>query len=176
MNSLWNKVFSRNLVDWNVDYTSYTYITNGTDMFQMLPVVFNAKRILYFSDVLYHYTTDSENSIVHKFNRNVYVSLRENYLRLEELIETNNNKIKNMDRILRKRFLYIASTSAYKIRLCSDEKIKNEYILEIARDKLFRKNYYFFSLKDIGIARWIIVTLLYLKWNKLLLFLIKYVN
>lgn len=144
-NALWNKIFSRELVDWEEDYSNYNHVTNGTDMFQMIPIVFNAKKIVYCSDVYYFYRFDNNSSsIIHKFKPTMYASLRENFLRLIKEVKNREIKFEKIDAILANRFMKIASTSAYKIRLINKQGDINS--IEFLK-KLGKMNYLENSIK-----------------------------
>ena len=174
-NALWNKVFSRELVDWDEDYTKYVNVTNGTDMLQMIPIVFNAKRILYCSDVYYYYRFSSNtSSIVHTFKPTIYTSLRENFKRLINITEKYQIDIKDIDEILALRFMKIASTSAYKVNLIKKNDNYNgvAYLSMIGNDDLFKTEYRAAKLRELQLARRIIVVLLYLQKYKMLNILI----
>ena len=53
LNPLWNKIFSKKIVDWDIDYSMYDYITNGTDLFQSLAIINNSKKALYIDSIYY---------------------------------------------------------------------------------------------------------------------------
>ena len=175
LNSLWNKVFSRNIVDWDFDYNKYAYIKNGTDFFQVIPIIMKAKKVVYLEEKYYCYQTDSnDTSIVHRYNPDIYISLRAGYLRLcNELVK--NGKInKCLESKLYRRYLMIVSTAVYKIRLSKDnEQSKCEYLKNIRDDILFQDIYKKCSINEIQLNRRIIIELLYRKRYKLLIFLIK---
>lgn len=171
LNSLWNKVFSRELVDWKSDYSGYANVTNGTDMFQVLPILFSAKRVFYLDKLYYFYQfEDNHTSIVHKFKTTIYTSLKYNFLRLYELVEKNLAMDDSTKEKLAARYMLFASTAAYKTRLLS----KNEmniaigYLKEIGEDKVFRDNYKIAKKHNLGIARKTIVYFLYHRFYSLL--------
>lgn len=178
-NALWNKVFSRELVDWEEDYGNYNNITNGTDMFQMLPIVFNAKRIVYCADVYYFYRFDNNaSSIIHKFRPTIYTSLRENFLRLLREVKRKKIEFEEIDNVLANRFMKIASTSAYKVRLINKEDAMNPivFLKEIGEDELFRSQYQIADLNELSFSRRVIIKLLYRRKYKLLNALIRLLN
>ena len=100
LNTLWNKVFSRTLVDWDEDYSFRKEVIKGTDFYQVLPIISSAKRILYLDKVFYLYNTNNGTSISHSFNPLMYKNTCLQHLRLEKFSEgwpiskkTKNNKI-----------------------------------------------------------------------------------
>jgi glycosyltransferase involved in cell wall biosynthesis len=168
-NPLWNKVFSRTLVDWGNDYSHYDYVTNGTDFFQLLPILSAAKRIVYLDEIM-HYYRSTPGSIIHKFTPTVYDSLRENHLRLCGFAKTWCLVCQDMDRLLAQRFMHSVSTAVYKARLINaDERIRRiDFIRSVGEDSAFRMNY---TNKVGTLIRRIIVFLLYYRKYWLLSFL-----
>ena len=166
LNPLWNKVFHRSLVDWDEDYSTYTEVTNGTDFFQSMPIIAAAKRVYYLNQIFYFYrTSQNENSIVHTFRRTIYISGKENCLRLKRYAETWN--IPDVDQLLQRCCMHSVSTSVFKARLIKDEKdiSKYEYIKSIGEDQFFLEN---FTLKGVQLSRKIILLLLKAKCYRLL--------
>ena len=175
LNSLWNKVFSRELVDWENDYSGYANVTNGTDMFQVLPILFSAKRVFYLDKLYYFYQfEDNKTSIVHKFKPTIYTSLKYNFLRLYELVEKNLAMDDSTKAKLAVRYMLIASTAAYKTRLLSknEMKVAKGYLKEIGEDEVFCDNYKVAKNHNLGIARKTIVYFLYHRFYSLLAFAI----
>ncbi len=129
LNPLWNKVFHRSLVDWDEDYSNYYSLTNGTDFFQSIPIVFNARRVMYIDNVLYYYRTDNNpNSIVHKFKQTAYDSSMLSFSRLTKyVVSTCNN---DFDHLLKSACMKSISTAAYKARLIENNNINKrvEYL------------------------------------------------
>ncbi len=173
-NPLWNKVFHRDLVDWNEDYSAYDKVTNGTDFFQMLPIVTNAKKILYLPYVWYFYRTDNNSSsIVHKFSPTLYYSMRINWARLKEYSTLWGIDEQKRSNALRRRMMMITSTAANKVRLVRGVSLKKKtrYLKEVGEEALFREAY---STREIGIVRSIIVFLLYHRMYLLLAILLSF--
>lgn len=177
LNSLWNKVFSRDLVDWNCDYNNFLYIKNGTDMFQTIPIIMNAKKIVYINEAFYFYqTNNNENSIVHKFNPQIYVSLRASYIRLYEEMQHHGVLTSEIERKLNVRYMKIASTAAYKVRLVNLSDYSFDiynYIKGIGNDELFRRKYSLGVLGELSFGRRIIVFLLHKKMYGILFAILK---
>ena len=165
---LWNKVFYRELVDWGEDYTSYSNITNGTDCFQSTPIISNAKKIVYIDRVFYYYHFfNNKNSIVHTFKSTIYISAQKNFLRKrQESLKWGINEIE-LQKLLRKSYMQLASTSVFKLRLASNDDVDElEFLKMIGEDSLFLE-YYDISVID-NLYRKIIVFLLKKKKYKIL--------
>ena len=163
LNPLWNKVFSRILVDWKEDYCGLDEITNGTDMYQSIPIISAAKNVTYIDKCFYVYTIDDNSeSIIHTFKPTIFISMKSNFLRLLEYSKRWENKPENIEKILKIRYMEICSTSAYKVRMVKkeDREYRINYLKAIAEDQLFRKYY---TIKGVSIKRAIIVFMLYHK-------------
>lgn len=151
MNNLANKVFSRDIVD-KEDYRKYKALTNGTDYFQSIPLLSNAKRVYYLNQILYIYRNNA-GSISHSFNINTYNSMKINYQRLVSF--SKNWDIEDRDKFNHKllaRRMEIFSTSAYKVRFCSwsNRHIAYEYLTNIISDSFFVESY--IKIKDLKIS------------------------
>ena len=177
LNSLWNKVFSKELVDTNEeDYEKYSYLSNGTDMFQAIPIIMKAKRIIYLDRAFYYYQiNNNDESIVHKFNPLVFESLKINYMRLKKYLEEKNVINEKMDRVLNVRYIKIASTAAYKARLIkNDDYDVLKYLQSIGEDSDFREKYLITRTEKIEVSRKAIAFLLFHRFYRLLSILIKH--
>lgn len=170
MNSLWNKVFSKKLIDWEFDYTPYAGIKNGTDFFQVIPLILNAKKIVYLNKILYYYQTESNDaSIMHKFNPFVYESLKCDFLRLEKELAQRGLLSTKMKSVLDFRYMKISSTAAYKVRMVKhDLGYRVELLRKIGNDIEFRNRFKNGNSNQIGIIRKIINCLLYIRCYRLL--------
>ncbi len=158
LNSLWNKVFSRELIDWDFDYNRFAYVGNGTDMFQSVPIILGAKKIQFINQVFYFYQTNNENSIVHRFNSSVYISLKASYQRLVDEIKKHDLMSDYVHKELSVRYMNLATTSAYKARLIKFEEKEKciNYLRSIAEDPFFLETCERVSLSEISMFRRII--------------------
>ncbi len=59
MNSMCTKVFKRDIIDTEQDYSEWSLLSNGDDRFQSFPIFDMAKRILYIDEALYCYRKTS---------------------------------------------------------------------------------------------------------------------
>ena len=144
LNPLWNKVFRRDLVDWEADYSPYAYVTNGTDFFQSTPIISSAKKICYLGEVLYFYRkNDNPSSIVHSFKPTIYQSARANFIRMSEAASSWPMNAEEKNKLLTANCMKMASTSAYKARLIKkdDREYAISYLRQIGEDDIFRKYY-----------------------------------
>ena len=138
LNRLWDKVFSRNLVDWDEDYSKYSNVKVSTDIFQTIPLVANSQKAMYLDDVFYYYRTTA-GSIVHSFNPFLFESQKAHNERLREYSESWN--LENKDVLLANRLIACACTAVNKTRKVktTGNISRKEYIKSIGEDADFIK-------------------------------------
>lgn len=85
LNALWNKVFKRNCIDFNNDYSYYEDVKRSNDKLQTIAILTNAKKIVYLKKPLYYYQY-REGSLVNVFKEYTYPSIRKVTQRLEEYV------------------------------------------------------------------------------------------
>lgn len=171
MNSLWNKVFHRTLVDWDVDYEEYKKVSIGTDFFQGFPIISNASKIVY-SDEIYYYYRKTAGSIVHKFNDNLSYSLKAGHMRLVECTKRWKYVVPDMELKLANRYMLTASTMAFKGRLLKERSKIYDFVKSIGEDSIFIDNYAMADLKNLNRYRKIIIKLLAHKCYRLISFIL----
>lgn len=166
LNPLFNKVFSKEIVD-HEDYTTCGWISNGTDYFQMLALLTNAKKVVYMDEILYYYRIVHK-SISHSFNIKTFMSLKEGYYRLVRV--SNKWEIRDIatfkKELLAKK-IRICTTSAFKCRMCiwKERKKALNYLKEISQDTFYIESYKESKNSKIcGIGRKLILILLYKQW------------
>lgn len=144
MNSLCTKVFSRKLIDYEADYSIYNYLICGTDVFQVIPIVSNANKIVIVKDAYYYYRTIN-NSLSKSFNINTLNSFKTVSLRLEEYLK----KWGILDQIVINHLLHIKIIQCCINAICriqySERTINNrkkciDYLQNIAEDDYFNNN------------------------------------
>ncbi len=178
-NPLWNKIFKREMIDFDSDCIKYKAISNGTDVFQMLPILFNCKKIIYWDEVVYYYQVENnQESIIHKFNPKYYQSIRMIYDRLCSLIKQSDCYNLDVEERLGIRWLDSIANAAYKVRLADskEKQIIFEYLKELSCDSLFRTYYFSEKIKSISISRRLILKLLIKEKYSLLILLFRIAN
>lgn len=170
-NSLWNKVFSRNLVDWDTDYSQFLQVRVGTDIFQVIPILSNAKSAIYIDEPFYFYRTTA-GSIVHTFNPFIFESQKARNKQLKKY--ASNWGISNLEELLSKILIENACSSVYKIRLLEKEdwNKKIDFVRAICNDYELREAFSSFNVLDIENKKKVISLLLYLRLPRLLVLLI----
>lgn len=141
---LWNKVFRKELVDFNTDYQDCEDIVYGTDLYQTIPILCRAKKITYINECLYNYRYEGNaNSIVHKFKPESYITAKKNQLRLEQYAREYMSDVDDLEIKLATNRMIRISTAIYKGRMISDNSTidKYEYFKSIGEDEYFRQNY-----------------------------------
>lgn len=115
LNSLCLKMIRRELYDLDTDYAPFSYVTNGEDLLQFLPVVLRAERFRYLPRALYLYRQNEQSM--------TYISCRGNvpYLtlvrpRLLEALESagldTDENLSAFFQISAQRILYMLSAAA----------------------------------------------------------------
>ena len=174
LNTLWNKVFSRNLVDWQEDYSKCKDIIKGTDFYQMLPLLSNAKKVLYIDKVLYLYNVQNNGSISHKFKPLLYRTTCVQHQRLVKISRP--WRIQgNKDELLKRRFTSDVAQIILMMNYVKDigTKGKIDFFKSIREDQMFIDNY---SKVGLSKVRKLAIGLFYRKKFYLLLLYIKIVG
>lgn len=169
LNPLWNKVFSRDLIDWDNE-EDYKYpSTNGTDLFQTIPLISKAQKILFMDEPIYQYTlNDNDSSIIHSFKPQIFKSMKTNFDRLVKYSWDWEYKPDDYDFLIKRKLMLFASTAAAKIRVknnMTDDELKS-YLKSIAENPDFVDMY---TLKGVDAKRKLILWLLYHKKYNMLI-------
>lgn len=165
MNPLWNKIFSRKLIDWNGEYPTDYKMSNATDRYQMLPILFNAQRIVYWDKVEYYYRKENDGSIVHQFNPLIFKSTKASFIRLCEIcshIDFSKHHY-DIEVQLDRRIMMIVCACVNKIRLARQIESKKIalFLSEIANDPEYRDRYSIKSIKSLPLKKIMVLFLLY---------------
>lgn len=149
MNSLCHMIFSRNLLDFDTDYSIYNNIISTTDAFQALPIVSNANKIVIIKEVFYYYRKN-DGSITRSFNINYFESLKAYILRLEEFLNRWNvlDDSNIMNYLCIKKIQCCQGAIAklqFSESIFENRKEYIEYLKDIAESSLFKENIRFAS-------------------------------
>lgn len=85
MNELWTKCIRRSIIDIEADYSEYKHVSNGDDLFCLMPILDAASKIEHLDFPYYRYRIVS-NSITHAKSFRCYYSYRTVYERLSHYI------------------------------------------------------------------------------------------
>lgn len=76
LNNLFIKAASREIIDLGKDYSVYQHVINGEDLLLSLPLLDNAKRIVFIKENLYYYRPNPS-GITHNYSFSHYQSVRD---------------------------------------------------------------------------------------------------
>lgn len=140
---LWNKVFSRTLVDFEQPDNSFGYRMLRDGVYQIVPLISRANRIVYLDKVLYYYRTDNEESVSHSFSIDFYFSMVDLHKRILECSKQWKYKNVNTDEYVKAGCTTDMCIAAIKSRnLPNDANMTRfEYIKMISKEQLFRQQY-----------------------------------
>ena len=159
---LWNKVFSKSLVDYDFPDKPFEFRMLRDGVYQIVPILSKANRIVYLDEILYFYRTDNENSLSHTFKIDFFYSMVALHSRILECSKTWKYKDSDTDDYVKAGCTADMCISAIKARdLPEDAQItRNEYIRMISNEPLFRQQY---TLKHLASFRKPIAWALYHK-------------
>lgn len=87
LNNLCTKLVKRSLFDLSFDYSDYTGLMHGEDLFQLLPVINNATSAVHVPDVLYYYRMNEGGSTT-TFRRSQISDLNSVFMRLRSYAQS----------------------------------------------------------------------------------------
>ena len=139
INSMCQKCFKKDVIDFDTDYSNWEPVRIGTDIFQSLPLFDNAKKIVYLNKVLYYYIK-TEGSITTKFKKDMWTPYKFLYLRYEYFFNKWNYTNKELESFRLKWVITFISYINYYYRYY--KKIKdisyfNAYVNNIISDNVF---------------------------------------
>ena len=70
LNNLWLKVFRKQCIDLEADYSKYAYLQFGTDLMQSLPILERAQKIYFTEKIFYYYRYNDSGITSKKAGRN----------------------------------------------------------------------------------------------------------
>ena len=147
INVLWDKVFSRKLVDHDeTPYIEHQYLSHGTDFFQSIVIISNAERIKY-TDKCYYYYRPTPGSITHKYNNKMLLSAKAIIDRRDEISKGWIIQPENVEQNKSYATLCEYCTVINKLRLANINKEEAIQIFEdIHNDWRFKNSYKCMSL------------------------------
>ena len=168
LNNMCFKAIKRTIVNIEDEYISYSFVRNGEDLLQSLPIIDKAKKISYLDAILYYYRQHTD-SITHKKNPTFYHSIKA----VREEVEKYAIKWQ-MEK-------YFPAMYALNLRECLSgvdnirhstltKKQKIEKIKEIARDSFFVNSFKRMDTSQLKKVDYFIAKLLYRKQIHLVLF------
>lgn len=162
LNNLVIKAVKRELIDKDNNYHDARHVSNAEDLLQTLPIVTNAKRIVYRGEALYFYRQNSS-SITKTFNSSWYDSVMyvnnrlRNYITLWEM----DNEY-GLD-LLRQRYIKLIIEAIRQLTFPScNIKLaeRREYLAKLADDNYFEAYDDYVTFRSVGLIWGIVLTLL----------------
>ena len=170
LNNLFLKVVKKDLLDKDTDYSRVAFVSNGEDLLQTLPIVTNAKKIVYIDTPLYFYR-QNVSSMTRTFNPKWFESVSFVFKQL-----ANYTKKWNMydEEKLKRRYIQIIIQAIKQMGYpsCNIRSIILKNYLEVlAHDEYFIEAYDHVKLRNINLT-WRIMLRLLRQRNILLIQLI----
>lgn len=142
LNNLCNKAVKRTIVDINEDYNNYSFVRNGEDLLQLLPIITNAEKVVFIDKDLYVYRQYSW-SMSHRFNENKFASIKAVGYKVHQYLTYWNmneeDKLRLYETNLNSITATITQLMSKSCKLIKQEKI--EYLSNIAKDDFFINAY-----------------------------------
>lgn len=145
--SLCTKIFKRNCIDVNRDYSQFYKISNGEDSLQSIEIYSNANTFVYLNEELYDYRIGS--GMTHKFDENYFSGFE---VVLEQIKKNGNNwKVSNFEKLFAIKVMQTAGRAVTQSRYhqwksYGEEKI---YLATIREDKMVKESLpYIDSIKE----------------------------
>jgi len=175
LNNLWIKVVKSSIVD-STDYYKYKNVKNAEDLLQSIPLVYNAKKIVYIDKALYNYRMNP-NSITHTININ---SINDVTIARSVLLEyLQKLKIDNEYNIKLFYSFYIKSVANYIVDLLNSDIMwieKKNILFNINNIELYSKALKIIDILILPFRQKLVIKLFYNKRYKLLYLYCKTVN
>lgn len=140
---LWNKAFKRSLVDYDLPDEPFKFRMLRDGVYQIVPILSKAEKIVYLDEILYFYRTDNESSVSHSFKIDFYYSMVALHSRILECSKEWRHKNSETDDYVKAGCTADMCISAIKARDLPKETpmSKSEYIRTIGSEPLFRQQY-----------------------------------
>lgn len=143
LNNLAYKAVKREVIDFDIDYSSFVPVTRAGDLFQVIPLITNAQRIVYIDSPLYCYRRGHV-SVSSHYNISYYEALKLVNKRIEEYVTKwgMKDELTNVIKARRLRTITYAICGYYKIHpKYSERKIVIEFFKTVSNDDYFLHAY-----------------------------------
>ncbi len=140
---LWNKVFKRSLIDYEQPDELFAFKMLRDGVYQIVPIISKADKIVYLDEILYFYRTDNENSLSHSFKIDFYYSMVALHSRILKSSKHWKHKDCETDDYVKAGCTADMCISAIKARDLpkNTPMSKSDYIRMIGSEPLFRQQY-----------------------------------
>ncbi len=140
---IWNKAFKRTLVDYEIPDEPFDFRMLRDGVYQIVPILSKANKIVYLDKIFYYYRTDNEQSVSHNFKIDFYYSMVALHQRILYCSKEWKYKNSNTEDYIKAGCTADMCISAIKARdLPKNSPIsRKDYIRMIGEEPLFRKQY-----------------------------------
>ena len=140
---IWMMIFNRELFDWDYEYNEpFRMLRDGPAL--TLPIISNAKKILYLEASYYYWRTQNETSASKHYDvLYFFYSIRLLHKRVMDYANTWKFKSDKTESFLKKNYIADVCIAAIKVRSLSEQsKIgRKECLKMMANDEMFREEY-----------------------------------
>lgn len=143
LHHIWMMVFKRELFDWGYEYKQeFRMLRDGPSL--TLPILSNAKKILYMKDVFYYWRIQNQNSASKHYDViNFYNSIKYLHECVNDYFNKWKYKSNKTGMLVRTNYVTDICIAAIKARSISKDApmTKKEYIRMLSEDEMFRKEF-----------------------------------
>ena len=143
LHHIWMMVFSRDLFDWDYNYSeNFRMLRDGPSL--ILPIISSAKKVLYLKDTYYYWRIQNQNSASKHYDVvNFYKSIKCLHNRVLGFSQEWKYRSPNTDSLVKSNYVTDICIAAIKARSIAQTSsmTKNEFIRTLANDDMFRKEY-----------------------------------
>ena len=136
-------VFSRDLFDWDFEYNQdFRMLRDGPSL--TLPVISNAKKILFLQDSLYYWRIQNQNSASKHYDvLGFYKSIRYLHERVIDYSKKWKYKSDKTNTLVKSSYVTDICIAAIKARSISStaSMTKKEYLRKLSEDEMFRRDF-----------------------------------
>lgn len=160
LHHIWMMVFSRELFDWDFEYSqNYRMLRDGPSL--ILPIISKASRIIYLKDTFYYWRIQNQNSASKHYDViNFYNSIRYLHTRVIEYSKNWQYKSSRTESLIKSSYVVDICIAAIKVRSISPSASmsRHEYLRMLSDDEMFRTEY---TLENLEVYRKLVAFALY---------------
>lgn len=143
LHHIWMMVFSRDLFDWDYNYSEdFRMLRDGPSL--ILPIISSAKKVLYLKDTYYYWRIQNQNSASKHYDViNFYNSIKCLHNRVVAYSQEWKYRSPSTDSLVKSNYVTDICIAAIKARSIAPtaSMTKNEFIRTLANDDMFRAEY-----------------------------------
>ena len=143
LHHIWMMVFSRNLFDWDYEYTeTFRMLRDGPSL--ILPIISEAKKVLFLKNTYYYWRIQNQASASKHYDVvNFFYSIRSLHKRVIQYATNWQYKSTRTNDLVKKNYIADVCIAAIKVRSIptNSEMNRRESLQMMAEDDLFRKEY-----------------------------------